>query len=243
MIPQVLYVNGDSFAFGQELVREVSAKDFFNFSYYQRMKSYSGIIARKLKIPILKNNATPGGSNERAYRTTVEDISKLLLKFPPEKIFVNISLTHAARREFHTNIHDRYHNHMYSFNPNNEHSVIWEIFNKYINTDVGIYNYDILQILAIQNFLIHNKVPYLLSSSMGNDNERNLTKKFVNDETLKQIYKKRFYDDISFNTLARDKNVPYGPFLHPLEEGHELWADHLIEVIEKNNFFDNGDLL
>jgi hypothetical protein len=97
-------------------------------------------------------------------------------------------------------------------------------------------------LLGMQNFLRANKIPYLITSSMGNNTELEFQKKYVSSSVLNQIYNKRYYVTPSFSKFCEGTNYEIGPQLHPLEEGHIAWADHLIAYIEQNNLLSNKDL-
>lgn len=242
------YTNGDSFAFGQELGhdRPNLQKNIYDFTHYHRKKCYSGIIASSIpELKVYKNNALPGGSNERAYRKTLCDISEALTKFNSEDIFVTVSLTHAYRREFYMNHSKEWYPHMYTFAPKKEHNEykLWELLVNEVSDDVGVYTFDMMQVLGIQNFLIKNKIPYLLTSSMGNEGELQRLEKSVPKSIIDQIYKLRYYDDISFHSFTGLNGYARGPGIHPLEKAHAAWAAHLTEYINKNDLFSNKDLL
>jgi hypothetical protein len=100
--------------------------------------------------------------------------------------------------------------------------------------------FDMMIYLGIQNFLKINKIPYLITCSMGM--EDHLRNKILSPEMLNQIYKKRFYTNPSFVKFVKENSYKIGPMLHPLEEGHAAWADHLLKHIDQNNLFDNSDL-
>jgi hypothetical protein len=239
-----LYVTGDSFAFGQELTPS-NHSNLYDFTLRHRKLCYSGIIADTFGITY-KNNALPGGSNERNYRTLITDISKTLTKYKPSEIFVNISLTHSYRREFFMKAFNDWYPYMATCEPKEEHRdhhALWELFSKSVNTDLGNSMFDIMNILGMQNFLLRHKIPYLFTSSMGNAREAEILQKNVPAELLNGIYRPRFYDVISFNTHTGVNNYPRGSGGHPLREGHRAWAEHLLEHINTNNLLDNSDLL
>lgn len=244
---EYFYVSGDSFAFGQELGPANIQKNIYDFTFYHRKHCYSGIMADSLpSIKRYRNKALPGGSNERAYRKTVTNISEALTQYKAENIFVNVSLTHAYRREFFMNETKQWYPHMYTFPPKREDGPfydLWDILVKEVSDDIGIYTFDMLQVLGIQNFLIKNKIPYLLTSSMGNDVEKSRMEQSVPKNVLDQIYKHRYYNDISFHSFTGVNGYARGPGIHPLEEAHKAWANHLLEHIHKNDLFSNKDLL
>ncbi len=244
---EYFYVNGDSFAFGQELGDIKNQKSVYDFTLYHRKKCYSGIMADSLpNVKRYRNKSLPGGSNERAYRKTITNISEALTQYKPENIFVTISLTHAYRREFYMNETKNWYPHMYTYPPKIEYKKLynfWDMLVNEVSDDIGVYTFDILQILGIQNFLIKNKIPYLFTSSMGNNMEQLRLEQSIHKNVLDQIYKHRYYDEISFNTFTSMHGYTRGSGKHPLEEAHKAWAEHLLEHIHKNDLFSNKDLL
>lgn len=245
-----LYVNGDSFAFGQELgigQPWYNEKEYHDFTPHHRKHCYSGIISDTLQIKDYINNAAPGGSNERAYRCVISDVSDLLKKYKPEEIFVTVSLTSPVRHEFWRTDRQEWYRHMAHHEPPKIDSTIHEFWNMYTRTfsgDVGFYNFDTMMILGIQNFLIKNKIPYLLTSSMNNVGDETIRDTIISKNVLDQIYKSRYYINPSFMIFNNNiMKLPIGPGFHPLEEGHRLWAEYLIEHIKNHNLLDNQDLL
>jgi hypothetical protein len=243
---EYFYAVGDSFSFGQELAPHLQ-KDTYDFTYYHRKKCFSGIMADSVSsIKYYRNKSLPGGSNERSYRKIITNLSSDIKTYNPESMFVTVGITHALRREFYINDTSNWYPHMYTFAPRKEHEVIynlWELLTTHVSADEGIYIYDMMQILGIQNYLIKNKIPYLLTSSLLNDRERDIIRKVVPDDITDQLYSKRYYDDLSFYEFTKKNNYSQGPGMHPLEEAHESWANHLLEYIYKHDLFSNKDLL
>jgi hypothetical protein len=242
------YVNGDSFSFGSELGLNSAwfEKTSFNeFTEYHRKNCYSGIIADQLKIEEYINNSLPGVSNERIYRCILSDIASLLEKYNPDEIFVTISLSSPLRREFWRSDLEQWLLYIVPHEPPKTDHVnyeFWKMFTKNFGSDVGFYNFDIMMILAIQNFLIKNKIPYLLTTSMNNTAEDVIRNKLIPKNILDQIYTFRCIINPSFMIFNRDTNSGVGPNHHPLEKGHQAWADYLLEYIKNNNLLTNQDL-
>lgn len=246
-----LYATGDSFIFGQELETAKlglidTPESLFKFNDYKRKHSYTGLITDRLGIQDYQNSACPGGSNERSYRNLVTDISNKLKQYEPQEIFVTISLTHESRREFCMDDHGNYYIHLASWEPPRfpqmHNHDLWQIITRYFNHDFGNCMFGIMILLGMQNFLRSNKIPYLITSSMGNWVEREIQKNKLHQNLLDQIYKKRYYVEPSFMEFAKNNKYPIGPQLHPLEEGHIAWADHLMFYIDNNNLLGNTDL-
>lgn len=243
---KLFYVVGDSFVFGQEMGPPISPHNLHTFDFYKRRHCYSGIMSDTLKIENYMNSGSPAASNERSYRMLITDISKKLLTFKPEEIFVNVSLTSSTRREFCINDRGDYYLHMFTWEPpakdNKCVNDLWNILSKDFNFDIGHETYDIMMVLAIQNFLRINKIPYLISSALCTPIKFELQKKYVPSILLDQIYSRRYYTKPSFTEFTSDNKYKRGPGGHPLEEAHAGWAAHLLNHINQNNLFDNSDL-
>ena len=244
MIPKILYVNGDSFAFGQELVRDILPENFYTFTEYHRRFCYTGIIADRLGITSYMNESLPGGSNQRIYRTTLCAVTKLLNVYDPKDIFVQISLTHNSRREFYYSRHDNYYPYIANHEPNDiDCASLWKKISRTFSSIEDDHIYDQMMILGIQNFLRINKVPYLLTNSMGHQLIYEDEVTHVPVSLLEQRYVTRYYNRPAFSEYAfHHNNCKKAPGGHPLEDGHLLWAEHILDYITDNNLFDNSDL-
>jgi hypothetical protein len=201
------YTTGDSFGFGQELGDEDGLRTLFIFTDHRRKYCYSGIMSDSFGTPEYMNTCFPGGSNERSYRMIVRDISEKLKIYKPEEMFVTVTLTAPARREFYRNSGDWY-AHLASWEPIPGKEVdyteftladheLWKILARSFNGDEGHYAFDTMMILGIQNFLRTNKIPYLLTSSLGNPRESEIRKGFVSEAITDQIIQVR--DDLIAN--------------------------------------------
>lgn len=259
---KLFYASGDSFVFGQELETvkfglTETPQTLFKFTDYKRKHSYTGIMCDKLRIPNYKNSSCPGGSNERMYRVLINDISKALETYKAEEIFVQLGLTHDSRREFcmynktlpttGAAGNDNYYLHIAGWAPpkptlHNHNYELWEVLTKHFNHDSGHYMYGIMMLLAIQNFLIVNKIPYLITSAMINDYENAVANKYIDQSLLNQVYAKRCLTNPSFMAFTKGKNLPFGPAHHPLEEGHIAWADFLLNYIHDHDITKATDL-
>jgi hypothetical protein len=242
---KLMYVNGDSFSFGEELTGD-TAETRLIFTEYKRRNCYSGIIADTCKIPNYINNSRPGGSNERTYRTLINDIPKLLTTYRPDEIFVNVSLTSPYRLEFsYGDNNEDYYDFMVVHPPPKSYSFLynlWKIITSRYNHDYGWHNFDIMMQLGIQNFLKVNKIPYLITTSMGNHNDLLVFKQHIDCNLLKQTDNLRFYKEFSFLTFNEIHKLPKGIGHHPLEDGHKAWAAALLTIINDRKLFESEDL-
>jgi len=242
------YAVGDSFVWGHELHPDGPEADNssvakFEFSPYKRKHCYTGIIADQLSVESYANSSCPGGSNERSYRMLINDLSSALTIYKPEEIFVNIGLTHVARREFCFNEIGDYYIHLNSFEPNDMmpgHHTLWKTLVNHFSFDYGHFTFDMMMVLGMQNFLRTNKIPYLITASLSIEFYRKL--QVITHELSNQIVKNRYYVQPSFFDFAKKNNYKIGPLMHPLEEGHAAWAAHLLTHINENNLLNNFDL-
>jgi hypothetical protein len=183
-----LYANGDSYGFGAEL----GTANPHVFDDHRRKYCYSGIISDTLGIKDYQNNSSPGGSNERMYRCLVTDIPKLLTKYKPEEIFCTLSLSSASRREFCDDSENYmlFIPHMQPAPPDGHVHMnkLWEILVKDFNHDRGIYTYNFMITLGIQNFLRNLKIPYLITYSMLSAWEKDIENIYISPDQFSLLY-------------------------------------------------------
>lgn len=238
---KVLYANGDSFVFGQELDGPRTPEQFYHFSDYQRANCYTGQIADRFKLEY-KNNALPGGSNQRIYRTLISDITEMLQSYQPHEILVLIGITHSNRREFFFRGWDSYYPHLAHCEPfiDDPNHALWKILTEQYHAGKGDHDFDQMMILGIQNFLRVNKIPYLITASSYYAPTRRDEKKYVPDRIVDQRYKSRINLEPSFAEYTW--NLPIGPQRHPLTDAHTHWANYVGDYIVQHELYNNSDL-
>jgi hypothetical protein len=240
---KMLYANGDSYGFGAEL----GTAHHGIFDDYRRKHCYSGIITNNLKIQGYENNSKQGGSNERIYRRLITDIPKLLTKYKPEEIFCTLTLSSAIRREFCDN-----HGNYMLFMPHHQPAPpdgythmnqLCEVLTSHFSNDSAIYTYNFMIVFGIVNFLKQLKVPYLITYSMLSSWEKDIENSYIDPLQHSLLYNSpRIYREESFMEFTLKNSLKVGPDKHPLEEGHQHWANFLLDYIEKNNLLNNKDL-
>lgn len=239
-----LYANGDSFVFGQELDGPRGPHNFYDFTPYQRKHCWTGIIADRMGVEYT-NEAMPGGSNQRMYRTTLHTVSNMLTKYQPHEIFVVLGISHNARYEFYSTQWNKWVPHMTTHKPNRgtPHAELWDMLTQNFSSPQGDHDFDAMMLLGLQNFLRINRVPYLMTTMMHHDLIYQDEIKYVPAPVINQRYTPRYYDRPSFAywafTQHRCVRAPGG---HPMEDGHLLWADHIWAHITGNNLTNPGDL-
>ncbi len=233
-----IYVTGDSFSFGQELGGPISKDKFYEFTPYMKENSYTGIIAKQWGVEGYTNTSFPGGSNDRIHRMIMTDLPLLFEQYDPTEVFVFISMSHAARREFYFKKYEKYSPFISNHEPPKENKPVHALWENYIlNFDDPreCANRYITQLLSIQSFLKTIGCDYLITKSMGDDMEFNQRFEKLPDSVKKLIDRKHYPDIVPFNHYAGICKVPFGPEKHPLEEGHIAWAKYLAEYMQNNN--------
>lgn len=213
----LLYCNGDSWACGDELSDDAE----------QRIKkSFPGLIADSLGIPIV-NSAIPGGSNHRTLRSSVEDLSRLLME--GKKPFALITWTFPHRFELYSRKEDKW----VDFNDTEAEgdmsigNTIWSKF----STDRSDLLTMLTQVVLMESFLVKNNIPYFMVNIHS-----------VNYRLLSKEEEFRYQSQINSNyclgglplkeLLLTYPTVKWGKRGHPLEAGHKIVADFLNQHIQ-----------
>ena len=97
--------------------------------------------------------------------------------------------------------------------------------------------------ILLENYLNNLNIKHLFFTSLTEKykNSKNDTSIVNNFEKIKLLYDFTFNNNkniINENTMEEYCNnnlVPLGPLKHPLEEGHNLWANYLFERLNKND--------
>jgi hypothetical protein len=212
------YCNGDSWARGVEL--ENSEDSFVN------------VLARNYNLPII-NSACPGGSNQRILRTTIEDVSKLLMQ--NKKPFVLISWTLPHRFELYST--DRKEFVTFS-SPNSAADIELgnTIWSKWASDKTDVINF-LTQVIALQSFLKQNNIPYFMTNVFKIVYE-------LLDKSEIELYQSQI--DVDYYMYNLPLKVLLTPYIniewgvdHPLKEGHSIIAKFLIEQINIRYSFNN----
>lgn len=204
----ILYCNGDSWAYGEEL--ENTDDSFVN------------VVAKNYKLPVI-NSALPGGSNQRIIRTTIEDVSRLLIQGKKPFVLIAWTLPHrfelysADKKEFVT-----------FSNPNSsaDEQLSNAIWSKWSSNKTDVVNF-LTQVISLQSFLKQNNIPYFMT------NVFKIVYELLDDEEIK-LYQSQI--DTNFYMYNLPLKVLLTPYInikwgleHPLEEGHLIIAKFLIE--------------
>lgn len=234
-----IYVTGDSFSFGQELGgSDVPVEDFYVFTPYMREASYTGIIANTWGVEGYTNTSYNGGSNDRIHRMIINDIPKLLTEYKPEEIFVFISMTHGSRREFFQESNNEYNPVLPNYEPpraNAANHMFWRIYTAHFDSAKEHAQRYMLQVLSIQAFLKSLGIGYIMTRSMHEGAKFDQAFDDLPSYLHNSIDRITFPKMLAFAEFSNINKVPIGKYHHPLEEGHAIWAQHLLEYMKQHN--------
>lgn len=261
VIKGVLYAQGCSYAFGQELVAHENDRNTVSWydqnfndktgpdnNKYRLENSYPTLLARRLGIELVVNDAYCGGSNRRIARRTFEYVTKYLAAgHDPKNLLVSVGWTDACRTEFWYEKHGKWVqfllNGIHAHHTEHELQDLWRLFVVYFHSIPTQLQEYVQHVLTLQTFLKSVKVPYIFHRAMFDTwaDKREWRADYGVIENL--IDKERYVlfdflpgtDVASFSTYVNRQGHPPGKFHHPLETGHASWANYLAsQVIEKN---------
>lgn len=216
----LLYTNGCSFTYGDDLKTP-------------NIHAWPYVLAQKLNMS-LKNDAISGSSNCRIYRKTLNFLfNNESIK---EQLFIIIGWSSNLRIEYYNNKPISYAWTSVNYLPLLK---TYRDFNETKNT-VFLNKY-------IESLFYYN--PYILKNNLFNIlNIKNIKYLFFNVFNEPFLYKEKKYiydnynknqyrDYVFYDFIYRNK-YPIGLTLHPLEEGHEAWANILYDYIIKNKLLE-----
>lgn len=191
-------------------------------------------LAKILQVDNVVNEALGGGSNARAFRTTLNHVSRLSLIERRETLVV-IGWTTIERGEIY--IPDKNLGGWYRFNvvpPFDDYlrdfpservralNKYHELFVTELYDDAPANEAFFNQVFALGNALENLEVPYLFFSSLnlGLRQPARPLPEAANELNLIDI-------SFSFERFVRERNLPMSTCIHPLVESHTAWADHL----------------
>lgn len=101
---KTLYVNGDSWSAGDIVDPEIFGDQLQHSMHpdnkeYRLSRVWPHKLGKKLKVEVI-NNSHAGASNDRIYRSTINDILKLLKTTKPQDLHVVIGWSSPERKDF-----------------------------------------------------------------------------------------------------------------------------------------------
>tara|TARA_B100000073_G_C23615911_1_gene526461 strand:- start:86 stop:817 length:732 start_codon:yes stop_codon:yes gene_type:complete len=237
---KVLYANGDSYTFGDELSNP--RKDAWPYK-----------LGSKLNCNKVINHGASGGSNQRIFRTTIEWILKYIDEGGvTENLIVVIGWTNPDRMEFRgdakfkktlNNASDKYDDENLKFTPDthkvytsiipslskNRFSEIHEFYMRYLYDREYSLDTTASYIYHTQKFLKSHNIKHLFFMSF-NDFTHEMN--HYNISLWKFIDKKQFIGEYTMDKYVIDNKLKLGTEYHPLEDGHIKWAKILLEKLD-----------
>jgi hypothetical protein len=215
----ILYVNGDSYS-----------------ALSTKFKVYSEILGEKLSVPVV-NEAMPGSSNDRIFRTTLEYVATLS---PDTNPFIVIGFSFITREEIWIDNIAKYKNRIKDYptsqfisagwlestdiNESIQHLIIDQNINK---QTVNFYT----KLYMLTSLLKGLSIPYFMFSAARNTDYKNLNHDSLNNLSM---YQKICQDSniLNFQTFnipqwANDNNIKTTGSGHLLEDGHIKFAEYL----------------
>lgn len=238
---KILYTNGCSMTTGEELGGEHTDSDGFLTSIdlnHKRTHGWPYLVATELSMELF-NDGKGGSSNDRIFRTTIQWFTDYIAHQDPKDLFVIIAWSDPNRTEY--RVDDTW----LGILPTSSHSA-WERQHQKIKDIHKFHQENFLDestdlirtlqyMLSLQAILKENNIPYLFCNGLGSivTMDKNLNAKTKNIRNCIDATNYIHYD--KFNNMWFECNgLPRGPRLHPLEEGHQHWANLLLKFIERN---------
>lgn len=235
-----LYANGCSFTYGTGLARKDA--------------SWPYILADKLEIDDVVNEAQRGVSNPYIVRSTITTVSEMIENEEAPN-FVAIGMTAPSRREHFIEsknllIHNvpsvEYHgNIMLSDEENANVSTFNNIYTSMFVSQIYDFHLYLIHLLTLQNFFRENGINYMIFNSL------NLTQNLLeptpfsdlcDQSDMMSVYKQldmvKIFEQETFFTHMYDMEDGYfideeqEKYLHPTEEAHKSWANLLFKHID-----------
>ena len=208
-------------------------------------------LKNKLNIPVYINNSLGGGSNDRIVRTTVDYV----MSYPEDKrdeLLIVIGWTGSDRKEVFFNRSKTWER----FNPtfkftqtyeNNKKLTKFDIQNLDLCYENYVYYFNdyqesnsryFQQIYLLSNLLDNLKIKYLFFDAFATKGGvywcHVVEKIKMFDKEIEWFDKKNtIYGEKTMRDFVEENNYPLAPYKHPLIEGHEKWAQHLIDIMKE----------
>lgn len=208
----MIYAIGDSFTYGDELLSQDLA--------------WPAVLSRKLNKQII-NKGMPASGNTRMVKRAIDavlDSAELII----------IGWSNCNRQEFADDIgiYDIWAGRNYrAFQLDDPTHRVTQI--KYMtayNTPKYYYANWLRQIILTQNLCKSNSIPCVMFIACGAHEEHKL---YYNEfsKLVNAIDHSMFVEDMFTSVAEWTWGTPYGPYGHPLEQGHQIIADKIYEHI------------
>lgn len=237
--PDCLYVNGDSWTHGSELIDpNTNIQDHFDpvHTRYRLAHYWPRLVTDQLGLELIDGSA-PGASNDRILRVSMYDVAQLVMK--GRKPFVIVAWTQLQRFELPEGPRGDHWRSFVSPIVKNTPQVAVDIWAKWSSDRTDVVKW-LQQIITLDTFLKANGVNYL-STTVFNQSYRLYEEHCVNGDPFFTPYLTQIRQHVNLSRhvlnfsmdafLKHYDNVDYGPGAHPLARGHELLAEQILTQI------------
>jgi hypothetical protein len=234
-----LYVCGDSFTHGSELIDPTSSiQDHFDpvHDAYRRAHYWPRLVADQLGLELIDGSA-PGASNDRILRVTMYDVARLVME--GRQPFVVVAWSHLQRFELPEGPRGEHWRSFVGPKFRDNPRFAEEIWEKWSSDRTDVVKW-LQQIIALDAFLKINGVDYI-STTVFNQSYR-LYEQYCNSgdpffkpyltQIRQHVNLSRHVLNFAMDTfLAHYNDVDYGPGGHPLARGHALLSEQMLTQI------------
>jgi len=221
----ILYVNGDSWTYGSELI-DPSSQEENHFAdvhrNYRKTHQWARLLGNELGLKVI-NGSEAGAGNDRILRTTINNVSNLLAQ--GKKPFVVISWTQLHRFELCSS--GGVWRSFVSPNEGDTPSCVLDIWKQFNSDYIDVAKW-MQQVLLLDGFLKLNQVPYISTTVFKDIFWLYQKHGIVNDlaplrsQLVKHFdFTKHFLHHSMDSVLMQFTDITYGPGGHPLELGQQ----------------------
>jgi hypothetical protein len=212
----MIYTVGDSFTYGQELPNP-------------QEQAWPTLLANKLNKNLV-NEGRGGAGNDFIVKKTIQAIAK----YRPE--IVIIAWTSFGRKEF-ADEHGPYTvwpgiaDSVFGSDPKLSFRMDLVKYITLYNNELYEYRCWLRQVILLQNYLQNNNIDYIMCNVFDNQKKYDV---FSNDnkEYYDLIDKDRFIGWPKEAIIDWVYGTPHGPGGHPLEQGHQIIANKILERLQ-----------
>lgn len=238
-----LYVNGDSWVYGSELLDPLSdPRDHFlpEHDRYRTSHYWPRLLANRLGLDLI-NGSEAGAGNDRIVRTTVEHIGQLIIE--GRRPLAVIAWSQLQRFELpRGDIYRSYVSSAESDVPN----CVREIWGSYSSDRTDFYRWA-LQIILLDGFLKANSVEYL-GTTVFKENywyfekicKEEKFRPYLSQLVSRADIRKHLLNISMESVLLQYPDTKYGRGGHPLEQGQRYLAEHFEQQLRQRFNFNQG---
>ena len=218
----LLYVNGDSWTWGSELIAPELSSDLDPTNDAYRLEHrWVNRLGRHMNLPVV-DGSFAGASNDRIVRTTVQQVLDLVNQ--GHRPFVVIAWTQLHRFELYgKNGYQTFNNPKDTANP----YIAREMWGAWSN-DTSDCERWLQQVILLESFFKNLGLSFYMAITF--DQIQRTVNNLMHSDFIKTLWNHTSFANKAHK--AHDiiaKSTSFGPNRHPLAEGHELIANYIIQ--------------